>query len=270
MFAPEASKALFQFIHAKLLHNTMSAGRASSNGDRSVWLTQAAVSRISQGAKDWEECQIGISFWKWSCWWWGCNHAMDGQFACYHDVYNPPSKWWGFTGTENAKASRQQEYQCKWSKFHISSWRMPERAWYTCNCWCLQPAQGGSGCSWPVSNLLRYTAHIQTQLVSILLLDSGDSPYRQPYNLSRSASKQSAHYGSLWLPSLHCVWPSASWKSINNGKFHTHSGFTANHSVGSPHTICPAPTAYQASYQAHPPAPLPIGTRNAFPTLDGE
>jgi len=36
------------------------------------------------------------------------------------------------------------------------------------------------------------------------------------------------------------------------------------------HAICPAPTAYQASYQAHPPAPLPKGTRNAFPALDGE
>jgi len=62
------------------------------------------------------------------------------------NVYNPPSKWWGFTGAENEKASRQQEYQCKWSKFHISSWRMPERAWYTSYCWCLEQAKGECGC----------------------------------------------------------------------------------------------------------------------------
>jgi len=37
-----------------------------------------------------------------------------------------------------------------------------------------------------------------------------------------------------------------------------------------PHTICHAPTAYQASYEANPLAPLPKGTRNAFSALDGE
>jgi len=119
-------------------------------------------------------------------------------------------KWWGFTGTENEKASRQQVYPCKWSKFHISSWRMPERAWYTCYCSCLQPAQGGSRCSWPVSNLLWYAPYIQMQLVATFLLYSGDSPYQQPYNLSRSASEERAHCGSLWLASLHCAWPSVS------------------------------------------------------------
>ena len=90
------------------------------------------------------------------------------------------------------------------------------------------------------------------QLVSTFLLHSEDSPYQQPYNLSRSTSNQRAHCESLWLLSLHCAWPFASWKSINNEKFLQHSGFTENHSVGSPHTICPAPTAYQPSYQAHP------------------
>ena len=34
-------------------------------------------------------------------------------------------------------------------------------------------------------------------------------------------------------------------------------------------TICPAPTAYQASYQAHHPAPRLKGTRNAFLALMG-
>ena len=32
-----------------------------------MWYMQRAVSRISQGAKCWEECQIAISFSKWSC-----------------------------------------------------------------------------------------------------------------------------------------------------------------------------------------------------------
>jgi len=41
-------------------------------------------------------------------------------------------------------------------------------------------------------------------------------------------------------------------------------------SLFSTHTICLAPTAYQAGYQAHPPSPLLKGARNAFPTLDGE
>jgi len=102
------------------------------------------------------------------------------------------------------------------------------------------------------------------------IANTRDNPYQQPYNLSRSASKQRVHCGSLWHLSLHCAWPSASWKSIDNEKFLPHSGFTENLSVSSPYTICPAPMAYQASYQAHPPAPLPKGTRNAFPALDGE
>jgi len=41
--------------------------KASSDGDRSMWHMQGAVSRISQGTKDWKECQIAISFSKWSC-----------------------------------------------------------------------------------------------------------------------------------------------------------------------------------------------------------
>ena len=181
---------------------------------------------------------------------------MDRQFSCYHNVYNPPSTWWGFTGTENEKASRQQEYQCKWSKFHISSWRMPERAWYTSYCWCLQPAQGGSGCGWPVSNQFWYAAHMEMQLVSSFLLESEDSSHHQPYNLSRSSIDQRVHCESHWFPSLHCAWPSASWKSINNERFLPHSGFTDNHSVCSPQThsaLPPLPTRLVAK---HTPLPL--------------
>jgi hypothetical protein len=67
MFSPEALKALLQYIHGQLLHNTTSAGIALSDGDRSMWYMQTAVSKISQGAKGWEECHIAILFSKWSC-----------------------------------------------------------------------------------------------------------------------------------------------------------------------------------------------------------
>jgi len=94
------------------------------------------------------------------------------------NVCNLPSKWWEFTGAENEKASRQQEYQCKWSTVYISSWRMPERAWYSSHCWCLQQAHSGCGCGWLVSNLFWYTAYIQMQFVPTVLLDSGDSTHQ--------------------------------------------------------------------------------------------
>jgi len=50
----------------------------------------------------------------------------------------------------------------------------------------------------------------------MVIFPGGDIPYQLPYNLSRSASKERAHCGSLWLLSVHCVWPSVSWKSIIN------------------------------------------------------
>jgi len=53
-----------------------------------------------------------------------------GQIVANTDscAYNPPFKWWGFTGAENEKLSRQQEYKCKWSNIHISSLQMQETA----------------------------------------------------------------------------------------------------------------------------------------------
>jgi len=54
-------------MHELLLHNTFSAGRALSEGDRGMWYMQAAVMSISQRAKGLEKYQIDISFLKWSC-----------------------------------------------------------------------------------------------------------------------------------------------------------------------------------------------------------
>jgi len=70
------------------------------------------------------------------------------------NVYNPPPKWWRFTGAEHEKASRQQEYECKCSKFYSSSCWMSDRAWYTSHCWYLQQAQSWCVCGWLVSNQL--------------------------------------------------------------------------------------------------------------------
>jgi len=67
LFTPQAFKALLQYIHGQLLHNTASAGNAASDGDRSMWHMQAAVPRISQRAKSWEKCQIALWFLKCSC-----------------------------------------------------------------------------------------------------------------------------------------------------------------------------------------------------------
>jgi hypothetical protein len=129
-------------------------------------------------------------------------------------------------------------------------------------------ALGGSRWSWTVLNRFWYSAYIQTWLVMTFLLESWDSLYQQPYNLSRSATKQRAHCGSLWLLSLHCAWRSASWKAVNNEEFLPHSGITENHSAGYPNTFCTAPTAYQPRYQPHCPILRPKGTKNWFSALN--
>jgi len=92
-FTLQAWKVLLQCMHKQLCHNTISIGRGLLDGVRRIWHIQKAVRTISHEDNNWEKYLISLLFSKWSCKWWGCNLAMDGQISYYHDIYNPPFKW---------------------------------------------------------------------------------------------------------------------------------------------------------------------------------